>query len=366
LLGQPARPEPFQILVKEVHGDEALLRAGEAVGLYAGSELRRGEAAVEVVKTLGIAESAARITAGRVVAGDRLDVTKWASPEEPVLRVYIPPGTAIGAAIQVGAGTPYPGIARMNGSDAPKADYRLLERSTATGVEYSWVRPDGAAGSPLPPGTGWSGDAAELTEYAVRLAKLRGWLKLQGHPGQSPFPYRLVLRRAGTNANVRAGVLHGGERYKLFLQLDPEYRDAASARRWVYVFALDQNGTGTLLFPAAHSGNEGNHLPSASRDELASAPVAPWIGLTDSDWDIEISEPWGIDTYVVIASRDPIPNPEVLNFEGVQPARGARRAASGNALQDLLESCGDAARDAMAAKAPAEWSIERLTFQSVK
>ena len=176
-----------------------------------------------------------------------------------------------------------------------------------------------------------------------------------------------MVRKPGVNANVKAAVLHGGEQYKLFLQLDPKYTDKTISRRWVYVFTIDQKGKSTLLFPRLGSGNEGNHLPRAEKDENPTAPPVPLIRLLDQPFDLEIGEPYGTDTYILISTREAIPNPNIFDFEGVQSSRGAQsRGAGGSPLQDLLDGCGDSTRGVIAAKAPSEWSIERLSFQSAK
>jgi hypothetical protein len=493
LLGEPARQEPFSVIVREVRGDEVLLRGGEAIGLNEGAELRSlaagtasQPATLVVTKSLGLSEAAAKISSpgAAVAAGDRFEVTRWAAPEEPNLKVYIappaaiettrqaaeqmaplrddpsihwvadptvespsdvlrwnsdrwvldhigsgaktfdlgpspsaadvkknlakgarffvlmPPTPEISAAITLGEGTRYPGIQRLKGSDSSNADYRLYGRLTSAGIQYAWLQADAdlgsretsrvstrssppaaktnrptaipAAVSPLPNRTDWldgkaEGVGAMLTEYAVRIGKVRAWLTLSGQPGQTAFPYSLVLRKPGSDANARAGVLYGGEQYKLFLQLDPKYKGTTTARRWVYVFAISQQGKGTLLFPRLDSGNEGNHLPRAEKDEKPTAPAVPLIGLLDEPYDLEIAEPWGTDTYVVISTKDAIPNPNTLDFDGVQSTRGAQpQGSSGSPLQDLLDSCGNSTRGAYAAKAPSEWSIERITFQSAK
>ena len=189
---------------------------------------------------------------------------------------------------------------------------------------------------------------------------------LSGRPGQTAFPYSLVLRKPGTNSNVRPGVLHGGEQYKLYLQLDPKYTVRTATRRWVYVFAIDQEGKGTLLFPKLESGNEGNHLPRAEKDESPSAAATPLITLLEGPYDLEISEPFGTDTYILISTKEAIPSLNTFAFDGVQSMRGAARGSSGSPLEDLLNACGDSSRGVIAAKAPSEWSIERLTFQSAK
>jgi hypothetical protein len=465
LLGEPARQEPFSVIVRQVRGDQVVLRGGEAIGLFGGSELRRigaGESTTLIVeRSLGLAESVAKINppASKVNEGDRFEVTKWASAEEPNLRVYvpppadletmgrvvealaplrddssvnwvddpsikmptdilrwssdrwvlehagaaaqshdlgaapsaadvrkllangarffllIPPTAAISASINLGEGTRYPGIQKLAASESSNAEYRLCGRIAGTSIQYAWVRaaanPGANVAAPLPARTDWldgkSGDLGSvLTEYAVRIGKVHAWLSLSGRPGQTVFPYHLVLRKAGSDANVRATTLYGGEQYKLFLQLDPAYKDANTARRWVYVFAISQSGKGTLLFPPLGSGNEGNHLPRAEKDERPNAPAAPLIRLLDQAYDMEISEPFGVDTYIVITSKDAISNPGILEFDGVQSSRGAAARGGGSPLEDLLDAYGNSTRAATAAKSPSEWSIERLTLESAK
>jgi hypothetical protein len=458
LLGQPARAEPFSVLVKNASGGDALLGAGEAIGLYEGSELHSPTATLVVVKSLGLSEAVAKISpeGAPVKAGDRFEVTKWGSPAEPNLRVYIPPAAspdviaravewitslrddlsihwvadpvaerptailrwnfgawlldtlgksvkttdlggspsavsvkrllppgarlfvkmppsaALSAAIRVGAGTRYPGIERLKDADAQRADYRLYGRLTGRGVEYAWLEADadlpvGRAkpSSSLPPETTWFDGAsdtagASLTEYAVRLGKVRAWLTIAGRPGRTSFPYHLVLRKPGSNVNIRSVPLTGGEQYKMFLQLDPRFTGRI-ARRWVYVFAINQDGEGSLLFPRIESGNEGNRLPRVDNGDTPMAAAEPLIPLRD----IEITPPWGTDTYIVISSLDAIPNLNVFNFAGAQSRGDQALGPTGNALQDLLNACGDSSRGDLTAKEPTEWSIERLPFQSV-
>jgi len=478
LFGQPARQEPFSVIVREVHGDDVVLRGGEAIGLYAGSELRRlttDNAASTPVTLLvsaptGLSQATARVSpAGTQVAvGDRFEVTKWAAPQEPNLRVYVPPTAdvetirqisdrlaplradpsvhwiddptldspsdilrwnsdrwvldhlgaavktvdlgpspsladvknvltanarlfvlmpptaAMSAAIALGEGTRYPGIQRLKDSEAQNADYRLGGRLTSAGTQYAWLsadaglpaakqtasKPAAAPASPLPVRTDWldgksENAAATLTEYAVRIGKVHAWLTLAGHPGQTEFPYQLALRKPSSDATVRSSVLYGGEQYKLYLQLDPQYKDTTTTRRWVYVFAISQEGQGTLLFPQLGSGNEGNHLPRAEKDERPTAPAPPLIRLLDQPYGLEIGEPWGTDTYIIISTKEAIPNPDIFDFDGVKSSRGAEsRGVSGNPLQDLLEENGNSTRGVAVARSPGEWSIERMTFQS--
>ena len=469
LLGQVAQQGPFSVLVKKVVDGEALLGAGDAIGLYEGSELRPvdgGDATLVVVKSLGLTESAAKISpaGAKVSAGDRLEVANWAVPKGRVLRVYIPepapaevisqaatlaslrqdpavhwvedpaadspnailrwsegrwkldriardarsqdlgaapsaaevkkaltagaklfvrmpPDAALAAAVKVGEGTEYTGIERLSTADEPHADYRLFGRLSAAGVQYAWVLADADLGSrlvsrsgkpaaaqpplsSLPRSTDWFNGSADqvgksLTEYAVRLGRLRGWLNLGGYPGKTEFPYDLVLRKTGTAVNAKPGVLTGGDSYDLLLQLDPAYRDGTVLRRWVYVFVIDQKGKGTPLYPFSYSGSEGNYLPRNENGKVKTAPATKLIRLRERPF--KISEPYGTDTYIMISASSPL-DPGVFKFDGVQ-SEGVSRG-TGNELQDLLAGCGDATRGEITSRAPGEWSIQRLTFQS--
>ncbi len=160
------------------------------------------------------------------------------------LFVLMPPDAAMNKAIALGEGTRYPGIQKLNDADSQNADYRFYGRLTAAGIQYAWVQADAGppakpasklapAKSPLPVRTDWldaksENAAATLTEYAVRIGKVRAWLTLSGRPGQTEFPYQLVLRKPGSDTSTHAPVLYGGEQYKLFLQLDPQYKDRIS------------------------------------------------------------------------------------------------------------------------------------------
>jgi hypothetical protein len=75
----------------------------------------------------------------------------------------------------------------------------------------------------------------------------------------------------------------------------------------------------------------------------------------------KISEPFGLDTYILITSAEPVTNPQmVFNSEGV------RRTSKGkiSALSDLFSSIGVNRRSA-GPTAPTNWSLQRLYFISV-
>ena len=311
------------------------------------------------------------------LAPSAADVRKLLARNARFLLV-LPPSSKLSAAIEVGAGTPNRAIEKLDESSAREAQYRLAGRINGAAIEYSWILADavssGTSLPSLPPRSNWwpialdaAGDAgAGLTDAAVRLGRIRAWLKLQGRPGQAAFPYHLVLRKVDSNVDRRGGELRDKEQYKLYLRLDPAYSKETVRRRWVYVFAIDQAGTGTLLFPHSGHGNEGNHMPPAKSDEdLVAAATRALPLFPENDHDLDVAEPFGTDTYILLSTNEQLPDPEVLNFEGVQKETRGGSAGGRNPLQDLLASVGSATRGAESKQAPGEWSIERLSFRSV-
>jgi hypothetical protein len=202
---------------------------------------------------------------------------------------------------------------------AEDADYVLVGRFSAGELSYAWVRPAATraddAGSALPPRTAWTTSAAKLRESVIRLRRIHAWLLLESPPGVRP-PYRMVLERADGTA-VTGNTLTGGEHYTLALV---PTRVRAAGRRFVYAFVIDSDGTGTLLFP--RDGSVENDVTGGA-PELTKFAVGP---------------PYGIDTYVLLITDEPLPNPWVLTWEGIRAG--------------LLAS--------------SEWTIERAVFRSVR
>jgi hypothetical protein len=75
-----------------------------------------------------------------------------------------------------------------------------------------------------------------------------------------------------------------------------------------------------------------------------------------------ISEPFGLDTYILLTTTEPLPNPEVLNFSGVR-SRGEEKGL-GDPLSELLNDVGSGSRGQRNV-APTSWSVQRLMIQSV-
>lgn len=292
------------------------------------------------------------------------------------LFVNLPPWRALAAALDPG-GDPLAGAVQR--ADRPEdADYLLVGRLRDGAVEYAWslknvteseaprhfpmpirtdwVSPDRAAGDPT------SGLSAGLKRQTARLSRLQGWLTLKGNAEGERFPYSLALLHAGTGRVVGQEDLLDREIYGLVLRAEPDrLREVMRAwgveRRFVYVFVIDTHGKSTLLFPPKGGGNVGNHLPLDVKAPAAEIPLGGRELL-------QIGEPFGTDTYILLATKEALPDPDILDAEGVL-TRGGTRGGPDNELSRLIEGIGVATRGGKPLAAPSAWAIQRVTLRSV-
>jgi len=276
----------------------------------------------------------------------------------------VPPDREFASAIRLGTDTE--NVAVRITDDPANSIYLLAGRLHGGAIEHSWVFKDTLFAAPnqsrLPLRTDWTTSPAQLTSMAARLARIYGWLNLSGPAGGDPaFPYRLVIEKSGGEQQAGSGPFKFGERYKFVLEADPELlRKAADAggvaKRYVYVFLIDSYGDATCFFPIPANGNDSNLLP---RDEMPRRRIVA----TREDFDVEISEPAGIDNYFLVASEQPL-DPEVFQWTGVRGPETRRGA--GNPLEFLFNSVGAGARGGHAIQSvPATWSIQSFSVRSV-
>ncbi len=270
-----------------------------------------------------------------------------AAPGQPRLFVMVPPTTRL--LQETGLATPSSPV-RVSPSPAGCA-YALVGRLNDDGtVSYAWVRPNAtgqsATRSPFPVRTDWisEGDDAaggKLGELGRRLARVNYWLTVQDH-NPNPFPYHLVLRRTDATAPDKAMAdttpTHGGEQYRLVLRPDPTL-PVQSDTQWVYIFVIDRTGRGQLLF-----GQSMNKFPPPTAAPGAGATAEVVVPKSD----FTITSPYGIDTFVLLASKRPMGTPEsTFSFPGVVLEGGARGV------------------EAHTEPPPADWSIQRLVTRSL-
>jgi hypothetical protein len=250
-----------------------------------------------------------------------------------------------------------------------QAHYHLVGRLQDGQVQYAWWLPDQTQAeahgrTPLPVRTDWveaedaKAGARKLEEFTARIAKLKAWLQVEV-PGEDEgsFPYRLALRRTDDGSLKSGGKIVKGESYGLTLVADEKQLENVE-KRFVYVFSIDSYGNSTLLFPRPGMGGE-NRVPFETAGEEKAPAVIP-IGPKKM---FRVTPPYGLDTYVMLTSLEAIPNPEVLEFQGVR-TRGKR--AEGNGLQGLLFDMGAATRGAQPYDAPANWSVQRVVIESAE
>ena len=94
--------------------------------------------------------------------------------------------------------------------------------------------------------------------------------------------------------------------------------------RYVYVFVVDSHGGRVLLYGTSSVENRFPR-PGPAPAEIPLGPTAMF----------RVVPPYGVDTYYVLTTDEPLPNPRVLEWEDVRSAAASR------------------------------WSIERRTFESV-
>jgi len=251
--------------------------------------------------------------------------------------------------------------------------YILVGRYVGDCIEYAWVLPNMTQGTgenfALPVRTAWiplleKGNvfqpaSEELTDKAKQLVKIRAWHQLTSPDDNRCFPYRLALKNADTGNLTSRGPLIQDETFGLVLRLDEARLKTIEKieKRYVYVFSIDSDGKGTLLFPRVVRGNVENYFPTTSSPENA-PPVEIKLGSSKL---FTPSEPFGMDTFILLTTTDAIAHPWVLEFKGV---RAPEYLAELSPLESLLYDMDILSRDNRRRSMPTNWSIQCLPVLS--
>lgn len=256
------------------------------------------------------------------------------------------------------------------------ANYLLAGVLTEDGPAYAWFhKSEFAAGprtkitkdhspgcstdSPYPIRTDWTPlhDATQpdelskkLNDYASRLGKIHGWLTLEnsanGDSGATFYNLALVHATDGSPLPTEQAAQQG-DRIQMALRSD----DMVVGSRWVYVLDIDCHGAGTLLYPINYTENR---FPNGGANQ--NKFVLPH-SLT-----LRIGPPFGVDTLILLSTEQPLPDPYVLNFEGVA-SRGARGA--GSPLEQLLSNRSSGSTRGVAGEMPTDWGMSMTHLRSV-
>jgi len=188
----------------------------------------------------------------------------------------------------------------------------------------------------------------ELRALLQHLRTIHAWHLLESPPG-SRFPYRLALRRKRDQVLPRESGVIGDERYEIVLQAAMPL-PAKIAPRYIYAFAVDSNGKSTLLFPFITSGSVENRFPTS--------PPPTEIELGDAS-SFQVGPPYGVDTYFLLSTDEPLPNPAILDWDGVRSP-----AHPQTPLGQLLAMTASGTRS-IALLTPSSWSIEKVVYESI-
>jgi hypothetical protein len=245
------------------------------------------------------------------------------------------------------------------------ATYAWFHKNESAAVPHPSATPDHSPGcsatSPYPVRSDWvavadnasAPTAAEtLNTYSMRLAKVQGWLQLSNNAvaGASEANYfRLALvPMTTTNPLDFSSPVHENDRMRLALQSDVTVKEP----RWVYILDIDCHGKGSLVYPQNYSENQ--YPGEGDQDNPIILRHAPTL---------KVGPPYGVDTMILLSTAQPLPDPSVLNFEGV--ARGATRGAK-SPLQELLSNASGGSRGLGAeVEVPTNWGIQTTSLRSV-
>jgi hypothetical protein len=254
------------------------------------------------------------------------------------------------------------------------ADYVLAGTLTADGPAWAWYHkaefekgppdpnaphhsPGCSSTSNYPVRTDWvplsdlsalPDASGKLNDYAARLAKLAGWLRLPSSPGASDDDYyHLAFQRVDDQTLLNSQPVKQGERLKLVL--------ASSSRvlqkRWVYILDIDCHGQGNLLYPLNYSENR---FPNDANDQRQIVlPGGPTL---------KVGAPYGLDTILMISTGEPLSDPYSLNFKGVATRGGIGPQSP---LQRLLSNTSSGTRGLDLGEVPTDWAVSITGLQSV-
>ena len=250
-------------------------------------------------------------------------------------------------------------------SEPGASHYRLVGRVSDGELLYFWARPKAGSPemvpSPLPTRTqkvvadSFGLLSFDLRDLALKLVGVQFWQTLESSPA-GRFPYRLALTREETGSSSEKSLILSqpdqipqvsfGE--KLGLALHSDQPPESIAPRYIYVLLLDSDGRRQLLYPSIVAARTENRIPT---DPTAKVPKLQLIG---SQPLLCVSEPPGLDTYILLTTSEPLIDPSVLYEGGVRSPRSGDHPLIKLFLNRYRGEKGPPSL-------PVDWSIDRLS-----
>lgn len=253
------------------------------------------------------------------------------------------------------------------------ANYLLTGVLTDNGPAYAWFHksefaagprtsiakdhsPGCSTSSPYPVRTDWTalGNSADdlsrkLNDFALKLGKVHGWLTLQDSANGTSMYYNLALIHAGASDEQPVDrPIQQGDR----MQMELVSEDKVVDPRWVYVLDIDCHATGTLLYPINYSENQFPNAGASDRKFVLPHSVT-----------LRVGAPFGFETLILLSTEQPLPDPYVLNFEGVAREGGSRGIT--NPLQKLLSDRSSGNSRGFEGEVPTDWGMSVTHLRSV-
>jgi len=212
---------------------------------------------------------------------------------------------------------------------------------------------------------------AVLADFVYRIDRSWGWLQLESPPDAPHFPYALAgFEETQTGTFVApTDTLHWRAHYRVVLEASPDALrsaqrsfDAGLVKRYFYIFAIDIEGNGTLLYGTGNSENTVNFvddIPDPERIVLPRSGKSLFQSWPTRQGELERE----VDTFVLLTTSEPLSDPTILNFTGVR-SRG-ERAGVQSPFERALFSIAHGTRGTTPA-VPSAWSIQRVPMVSTR
>lgn len=169
-----------------------------------------------------------------------------------------------------------------------------------------------------------AGSASIRSGMLLEIVQPKGAWYASAVPTDSSAPYRLALRDERTAHLLGAATVFGQRIYSIVLRRS----QVSTTQRYYYVFVVDSRGNSHLVFP--RTGSVENRFPVSD-----DAPAEIALGAPSA---FRVMQPYGIDTYFLLSTEEPLPDSSILERDNVRAERL------------LLET---------------RWSMERVTLESV-